>query len=69
VLIIALGALGYIGVKLCQLRRERQNEKRSALIEEGDFEEDDDEANSVKRKEVGSFASASVGEEDSGEDE
>ena len=43
VLVIALVALGYIGLKLFKLRKERQNEKKSALIEDGDFEDEDNE--------------------------
>jgi len=40
ILIIAIGALGLVGVKIYKLRKERQNEKKSALIEEGDFEDE-----------------------------
>lgn len=61
VLFAALAGLGYIGVKLYKLRKERQEEKKSALIEEGDFENDDEEEgdNNTSKNDGGSFVSAS----------
>lgn len=44
ILTIALAVFGYLGVKVYKLRKERQNETKSALIEEGDFEEEEGNA-------------------------